>query len=321
MEYTNLGSSGIKVSRLALGLGFRGQESESEAQRVIERALDMGINFIDCANTYGPMDDPANIGRSEIVLGKVLLGRRDDVVITTKVGSRVGLGPNDQGLSRFHILREVERSLKRLNTDHIDVYLAHLFDDLTPLEETVRAFDDLVRVGKVRYLGCSNYAAWQVVRALWIADSFNVTPFICVQNPYSLLNRSLEREMFDLVRDRGLGVMAFSPLAVGLLSGAYSPHRPPPEDSLWARHKDWNFAEKMGGTTGEVISTLNGLAAELGRTPAQLALAWVLSHSEASVAILGADTGAHLEDNVSALGWNLDEGFRERLDLVSASFV
>lgn len=321
MEYTNFGSAGIKVSRLALGLGFRGQESESEAKRVIEHALDLGINFIDCANTYGPMDDPANIGRSEVVLGKVLQGKRDDVVITTKVASKIGPGPNDHGLSRFHILREVERSLQRLNTDHIDVYLAHVFDDSTPLEETVRAFDDLVRAGKVRYVGCCNYAAWQAGRALWIANSLKMTPFICVQNPYSLLNRSLEREMFGLVRDQRLGVMAFSPLAVGLLSGAYSPHRPPPVDSLWARRKDWHFAARMGGAAGEVISTLIGLAAELGKTPAQLALAWVLSHPEIPVAILGADTAIHVEENVGAVGWTLDERSKENLDVVSAAFV
>ena len=171
MEYINFGSAGLKVSPLALGLGFRGQASETEAQYVIEAALDMGINLIDCANIYGMMDDRANIGLSEKILGRALVGKRDDVVITSKVASHVGSGPNDFGLSRLHIMREVERSLQRLNTDYIDVYLVHVYDETTPLEETVRALDDLVRTGKVRYIGCCNYAAWQVCRALWAADS------------------------------------------------------------------------------------------------------------------------------------------------------
>ena len=166
MEYVNFGSAGVQVSRLALGLGFRGQGDEAEAQRVIEHTIDQGINLIDCANVYGTMDDRANIGRSEVILGKALKGKRDDVVITSKVASPMGEGPNDDGLSRYHIMREVENSLTRLDTDHIDVYLVHTFDESTPLEETVRALDDLVRSGKVRYVGCCNYAAWQVCKGL-----------------------------------------------------------------------------------------------------------------------------------------------------------
>ena len=321
MDYINFGKAGVKVSRLALGLGFRGQGSETEAQRVIERALDLGVNLIDCANIYGMLDDRDNIGRSEVILGKALRGKRDDVVITSKVASAVGSGPNDAGLSRFHIIREVERSLQRLQTDHIDVYLVHVFDKNTPLEETVRALDDLVRSGKVRYLGCCNFAAWQVCRALWVADSLKAIPFMCVQNPYNLLNRRLEREMFGLVRDRGLGVMAYSPLAVGLLSGAYDPEQPPPPDSLWERHRDWRFSEQMQGATRQLISTVIELAAAAGKTPAQLALAWILSHPEVSVAITGGDTIAHLEDNLGAADWILEADIRARLDAVSESFV
>ncbi|MBM3801149.1 MAG: aldo/keto reductase [Acidimicrobiia bacterium] len=321
VEYKNFGTTGLKVSRLALGLGLRGQQSESEAKRMIERALELGINFIDCANIYGPMDDRANIGRSEVVLGQVLQGRRDDLVITTKVASQVGSGPNDRGLSRYHILREVERSLKRLNTDHIDIYLAHMYDESTPLEETVRAFDDLVRSGKVRYLACCNYAAWQVGRALWLADKLNAAAYAGVQNPYSLLNRNLEREMFGLVRDQGLGVMAYSPLAVGLLTGAYSLDQPPPQGSLWARRTDWDFAASTGGAAREVISTVVALAAELGKTPSQLALAWVLSQPEVSVAILGPDTISQVEENVGAVGWVLDATLKAKLDAVSSAFV
>lgn len=320
MDYVNFGSAGVKVSRLALGLGFRNQSSPAEAQQVVEHALDLGINLIDCANIYGMMDDRANIGQSEIVLGKALKGRRDDVVITSKVASQVGAGPNDSGLSRFHIMREVERSLKRLNTDHIDIYLLHLFDPTTPLDETLRALDDLVRAGKIRYIGCCNFATWQVCKALWVADSLNITPFMCVQNPYNLLNRRLENEMFGLVRDQGLGVMVYSPLAVGLLSGAYQPGQPPPADSLWARHPSWQFDQKMAGPTGQVISTLLTCAAEVGKTPAQVALAWILSHPEVTMAVTGGDTMAHLNDNVGIVDWQLDPAIKQRLDDVSESF-
>lgn len=319
MDYINFGSAGVKVSRLALGLGLRGQSDEAEAARLIDCAIDAGINLIDCANIYGPMDSRANIGRSEIVLGKVIKGKRDDLVITSKVASATGPGPNDRGLSRFHILREVERSLKRLDTDHIDVYLVHVFDETTPLEETVRALDDLVRSGKVRYIGCCNYKAWQVCRALWIADSLHAAPFMCVQNPYSLLNRALENEMFGLVRDRGLGVMAYSPLAVGLLSGAYVPEQPAPAGSLWGTQRADRYASMMAGETGGVIGRVLELANELGKTPAQLAIAWVLSHPEVTVAITGADTVEQLENNLGGVGWTLDADVRAELDAVSQS--
>jgi 1-deoxyxylulose-5-phosphate synthase len=319
MEYINFGKAGVKVSRLALGLGLRGQGDEATAQRLIEHALDQGINLIDCANIYGPMDDRANIGRSEIVLGRALKGRRDDVVITSKVFGRIGPGPNDAGLSRYHILREVERSLKRLATDHIDVYLVHSFDETTPLDETVRALDDLVHSGKVRYVGCCNYAAWQVCRALWVADRLNATPYMAVQNPYSLLNRRLEVEMFGLVREQGLGVMAYSPLAVGLLSGAYQPGQPPPAGSLWATRRKDSYGKTMAGTVAEVIGTVHQVAAELGKTPAQVGIAWVLSHPEITCAISGADTQAQLDDVLGGVGWSLPAEARARLDEASAA--
>lgn len=320
MEYVNFGQAGVQVSRLALGLGFRGQGDEAEAQRVIEHTIDQGINLIDCANVYGTMDDRANIGRSEVILGKALKGKRDDVVITSKVASPMGNGPNDEGLSRYHIMREVENSLTRLDTDHIDVYLVHAFDESTPLEETIRALDDLVRSGKVRYVGCCNYAAWQVCKGLWVADRHNATPFMCVQNQYNLLTRHLEGEMFGLVRDQGLGVMVYSPLAVGLLSGIYSPDSPAPEGTLWATRMRDQFPAAVQGAASEVISTVIKFAGELGVTPAQLALAWVLSHPEITVAITGGDTIEHLNDNIGAVGLALDSSVRETLDAVSEPF-
>ena len=320
MEYVNFGKAGVKVSPLALGLGLRGQGDADAAQRLIEHAIDSGINLIDCANIYGLMDDRANVGRSEEILGKAIQGKRDDVVITSKVFSQMGTGPNDAGLSRYHIMREVERSLKRLNTDHIDVYLIHAYDETTPQEETIRALDDLVRSGKTRYIGCCNHQAWQACKALWIADRINATPYMCIQNMYNLLNRDLETEMFGLVREEGLGVMCYSPLAVGLLSGIYAPDAPPPAGTLWAARQD-EFSRQMRGATGQVILTLKRLAAELGKTPAQLAVAWVLSHPEVTIAISGSDTIEQLDDTLGGVGWELDSAIREALDEVSRSFV
>ncbi len=319
MDYVNFGSAGVKVSPLALGMGLRGQGDEAAAQRLVEYALDQGINLIDCANVYGMMDDRANIGRSEVVLGRALKGKRDDVVITSKVCGRIGQGPNDLGLSRYHIMREAERSLKRLDTDHIDIYLVHSFDETTPQEETIRALDDLVRSGKVGYVGCCNYAAWQVCRGLWLADKVNASPYMTVQNPYSLLNRRLEQELFGLVRDRGLGVMAYSPLAVGLLSGAYKPGESAPAGSLWATRRKDIYGKTMEGVVTNVVTTVHEQAAELGKTPAQLALAWVLSHPEITVAISGADTIEQLDDNLGGVGWVLPAEVRAKLDEASAA--
>src|SRR5437879_6290624 len=273
MEYVNFGSSGLRVSRLALGMGLRGQGDEREAERLIRRAFDGGINLFDCANVYGLMDDRAYAGRAEELLGRALRGVRDDVVITSKVFGQIGPGPNDQGTSRYHILREVERSLRRLGTDRIDVYLLHGFDPATPLEEQLRALDDLVRQGKVRYVGVCNFQAWQVCRALWVQDRLNAAPLITVQNPYSLLNRSLESEMFPMVRSLGLGVMAYAPLATGLLSGVYRPGAPPPEDSLWGSRRRDQFSATLAGPAAEVLSVVSDVATRHGASVPQVALA------------------------------------------------
>ena len=321
MEYVNFGGAGVKVSRLALGLGLRVQSDEAEALRMISHTLDLGINLIDCANIYGLMDNRENAGSSEVILGKALKGRRDDVVITSKVSSQVGPGPNDSGSSRYHIMREVECSLKRLGTDHIDVYILHSFDAATPLEETIRALDDLVRRGKVRYVGRANFTAWQVCKGLWVADRLNAVPFICTQNPYSLIDRRLEKEMFGLVRDQGLGIMAYSPLGIGLLSGTYQPGLEPSPGTLWGSRRRELFESTMSGQTVCILKTLRQVASEVGKSVAQVALTWVLSHPEISVVISGADTIEHIAENVGAIGWELDPEARERLDVVSASML
>ena len=318
MQYARFGKAGVKVSRLALGLGLRGQGDEKEAERLILKAFDGGINLFDCANVYGLNDDRAYAGRSETVLGRALKGRRDDVVITSKVCSPVGRGPNDQGGSRYHILREVERSLRRLDTDRIDVYLLHAFDAATPLEEQVRALDDLVRQGKIRYVGVCNYQAWQVCRALWGQERINAAPLITVQNPYSLLNRSLEQEMFPLVRELGLGVMAYAPLATGLLSGVYSPGQPPPPGTLWGGLRREHFDRTLSGRAAEVVTTAQEIAKRSGATVAQVALKWVLTRPEITVAISGADTDAQIDQNLGAVDLQLAPEDVSRLEEVSA---
>jgi 1-deoxyxylulose-5-phosphate synthase len=318
MQYTRFGSSGLMVSRLALGLGLRGQGDEKAAERLILKAFDGGINLFDCANVYGLKDDRAYAGRSEEILGRALKPHRDDVVITSKVVGRIGPGPNDLGASRYHILREVERSLRRLGTDRIDVYLLHSFDENTPLDEQLRALDDLVHQGKVRYVGVCNYQAWQVCRALWLQDRLNASPLITLQNPYSLLNRTLEEEIFPLVRSLGLGVMAYAPLGTGLLSGSYAPGQTPPPTTLWGG--DWRrdqFGAYMSGRAADVLAVLRDVAAQANATVAQVALQWVLSHPEITVAISGADTDAQMAENLGAVDVTLAPESRARLDAVS----
>jgi aryl-alcohol dehydrogenase-like predicted oxidoreductase len=302
MEYVNLGNSGLKVSRMALGLGLRGQHDPDQAAQLIQRAVDQGINLFDCANVYGPGDDRAFAGVSEEILGRALKGRRDDVVITSKVASRIGPGPNDDGASRYHILREVERSLRRLDTDRIDVYLLHIFDPSTPMDEQFRALEDLVRQGKIRYVGVCNYQAWQVCLALAVQERINATRLITVQNQYSLLDRELEREMFPFVRASGVGIMAYGPLAVGLLSGKYKPGAPPSDATVWAQRAPDRLRAILAGQPGEVIAVAFDVAERTGLTVAQVALQWVMSHPEISVVITGADTVAQLDDNIGAFG-------------------
>ncbi len=319
MEYVRFGSAGVKVSPIALGLGLRGQESRIKAQRLIERAIDSGVNLIDCANVYGLGDDRRVRGTSEQALARVLKSRRDDVVITSKVHSPMGDGPNDRGSSRHHILRQVENSLRRLETDRIDVYLLHAWDAETPIAETVRALDDLVSSGKVRYVGACNFAAWQVCKMLWAQDSAGADPLIAVQNQYSLLRRHPEDELFGVIRDQGLGAMAYSPLAVGLLSGAYGTDGSARPNTLWGRaDRIDQLKASMTTETVAVIDAVRDIADERGKTMAQVAVNWVLSHPEITVAISGSDTIEQLDDNLGALGWELSAEELERLNDLSS---
>ena len=318
-QYVNFGTGGVMVTRMALGLGFRGQHDADEAKKTIATALDGGLNLIDCANIYGLGDDRRNAGTSEIVFGELMKDRgdRDEIVITSKVSSPVAQGVNDHNTSRWHIMREVERSLKRLQTDRIDVYLIHHFDETVGYEERTRALEDLVRDGKIRYTGVCNYQAWQVVQTLRVQDRINAGSLITVQNPYSMLNRELEEEMFPMARTTGLGIMAYSPLAVGLLSGDYEPAQMPDSTRLWGSRRSHAFNRVVRGAAADVIRSNAEIANQIGATPAQVAQAWVLSHPEITVAISGADTSAQMRDNLGALEIELSSEALDDLNRVS----
>tara|TARA_B100000700_G_scaffold323682_1_gene427952 strand:- start:980 stop:1969 length:990 start_codon:yes stop_codon:yes gene_type:complete len=311
------GTGGVKVSPMALGLGFRGQFDRNEAVRVIHAALDSGINLIDCANVYGWMDDRKNIGSSEQALGQALKGRRDDVVITSKVFSPIGSGPNDRGASRYHIMREIERSLNRIDTDHIDVYIFHGVEDMTLFEEQFRTMETLIQQGKIRYVGVSNFQAWQIIKALEVQKQINAQPLIAVQNPYSLMNRAQEDELFPMVRETGVGIMAYSPLGVGLLSGTYKSSEIPDESTLWGSRRKGQIGRYMQGRAGKVIAAVEEVASDLGVSMPQVAMAWVMSHPEITVAISGADTVDQITDVAGALEIDLPKDMIARLDDVS----
>ncbi|MDA1258878.1 MAG: aldo/keto reductase [Chloroflexi bacterium] len=317
MEYVNFGKAGVKVSRLALGLAFRRQPDADIAERTVERAIELGINFLDCANAYGLNNDGTTRGTSEEVLGRVLKRHRGDLFISSEVYASIGNGPNDGGSSRYHILREIDRTLTRLDTDHIDLYILHEYDDSTPVEETMRAMDDLVTAGKIRYAGVSNHRAWQVIKALWTQDKLGLDPLICVQEPYNLLNRDVEAEMLPAIRSHGFGLMTYSPLAVGLLSGVYVPGEAPPAGSLYATARADLFGGAMDASARAILDVLHDVAAAHEKTVAQTAINWVLSHPEVSVAITGGDTPEHMDDNIGALGWPISDAERSRLDAVS----
>lgn len=311
MEYVQLGRHGVRVSRVCLGTAFRGQEDDDIAVRTIERAIDKGCNFIDCANFYG-------LGRSERILARAIAGKRDDLFLTTKVWSRIGEGVNDQGLSRFHIMREVERSLTRLGIDHIDLYLLHHWDGASPLDETLRAMDDLVRQGKILYVGACNYSALQVMEAMWTSDRNGWDRFACLQNQYNLLHRrEVERELLPLVARYGLGMMTYSPLAVGLLSGLFRRGQPVPPGTPWGTSGRMDVDRALSSPFDETVGALIEIGEAHGKSPAQVAMAWLLDHDEVTAPIVGPDTPEHVDDTFGALEWSLPPEARERLDEVS----
>jgi len=299
MKYNKLGRTGLLVSELCFGTmtfggkGFWsaiGRLPQETADNLVGRALDGGINFIDTADVYSE-------GESEKILGKALGRRRKDVVLATKVFGRMGPGPNQAGLSRRHILRAIDDSLTRLGTDYIDLYQIHGFDPLTPIEETLRALDDLVHAGKVRYIGCSNQAAWHLLKSLWVADKYNLHRFECLQAYYTIAGRDLEREIIPALKDQNLGLMVWSPMAGGLLSGKYDREGKGPED---ARRLNFDFPPVDRERAFKVVDVMREIARDKEVTVARIALSWLLHQTVVTSVIIGAKTPSQLADNLAA---------------------
>ena len=306
MEYRNLGRTGLKVSELCMGtMQFGWTAEEDTALHILSAAYDAGINFIDTADVYSRWVEGNPGGVAESIIGKWMKANnipRDQVIIATKVRGRMGEGPNDEGLSRAHILSAVEASLRRLGTDYIDLYQTHAYDENTPINETLMALDDLIRQGKVRYIGCSNYPAWRLMRALWTSDKLGVNRYDSLQPHYNLVHRSeFERELGDICETFELGVIPYSPLAGGFLTGKYRKDRIP--DSARAggakryfSDRNWALLDKI-----EIIGREKG-----NYSMSQIALAWLVSNPQITSPIIGPRTQEQLKDNLGAAGVRLN---------------
>ncbi|MDD1511583.1 aldo/keto reductase [Priestia megaterium] len=310
MQYRKLGTTGLEVSNLCLGtMAFGRWIDEKASAAILHSAIENGINFIDTANYYGKGQDEEfryGTGESEEIIGRALKGKRDDVVLATKVGIAVGKGRNDKGLSRTHIMREVDNQLRRLQTDYIDLYQVHLFDHHTPMEETLRALDDLVRQGKIRYIGCSNYAAWQIAKSHHISDKMNLEKFISVQPQYNLLSREIEQELLPFSQSEGVGVMVYSPLARGMLSGKYkTPNDVPPESR--AAHGEKLLRNYFTDQNFQLVEQYRKLAEKNEVSLSQFALSWVLNQPAVTSSIIGASKLHHVTDAVEISDWTWSE--------------
>lgn len=324
MEHRALGRTGLKVSRLSFGAMTLGESegfmkgvtsSDEEARRVLDRALDAGIDTVDTANVYSE-------GRSEELLGRWLEGKRQRVVLATKCrfptrGTAATAPPHDHGLSRKAVLQACEDSLRRLRTDFIDLYQVHMQDRSVPIEETLSALDGLVRQGKVRYVGCSNYAGYRLVESLWAADRLGLERYASVQLQWSLAERGAERELVPAARAFGLGLMIWSPLARGFLSGKYRRGEAPPAGTRLASWQD-TFRQFDNDRCWGALEAARAAARRLGATPAAVALAWLLAKPEATTLVLGARTEAQLADNLGALEVKLSPEDVAELDRASA---
>ena len=319
MQYAQLGRTGVFVSRICLGaMTFGGPEnpvtlaigrlSQDETDAIVGQALDAGVNFIDTADVYGG-------GASEARLGDALKERRHEVVLATKLSARTGPGPNNVGQSpRLHIMEALEGSLHRLKTDHIDLYQIHNYDPLVPLDETLRALDDAVRHGKVRYIGCSNLAAWQLVKALGLSDHGNLSRFVSTQSFYALACRDIEAELIPALRDEGVGLLCWSPLAGGLLSGKFDRNGASDQESRRAKIQ---FPPVNEAVTFDIIDVLREVAAKKGVSVARIALAWLLAKPAVTSVICGVKRPDQLADNLAALDVPLDPDEMAALDEVS----
>ena len=311
MEYKSLGASGLQVSAVGLGCNNFGMRIDKEkSAEVVGRALELGINFFDTADIYGGT-------LSEQFLGEALGERRQHVVVATKFGSPTGEGPGNRGGSRRHIMQAVEASLRRLKTDYIDLYQYHFRDPKTPIEESLRAMDDLVRSGKVRYIGASNMSAWQAVEAHWVAKSERLNPFITAQNEYSLIDRRAERELVPACRQYGIGILPYFPLASGLLTGKYSRSEAPAEDTRIAA---WGARgqELLTDRNFDIVEGLQKFAAERDRSLLEVAIGWLAGQDVVSSVIAGATKPEQVEQNAAAADLRLSPEELAEIDTITS---
>jgi aryl-alcohol dehydrogenase-like predicted oxidoreductase len=319
MNYRYLGKTGLKVSDLCLGTMTFGREtSEDVGHRMLDRFVEYGGNFVDTANTYPHGGSP---GGAEEIIGRWLKGkRREDFIIGTKVRFPIGEGPNDVGLSRKHILGAVQSSLRRLATDHIDLYQVHCWDRSTPLEETLSTLNSLVETGKVRYIGASNYCGWQLQKAIDLSRERGWEPFSCMQLQYNLLCRFVEWEILPACRSEGIGSTSWSPLQGGWLSGKFRRGMSkPPEDTRIRSGEGsvWSWSAYNHEQTWAILDALFAVAGEVAKTPAQVAINWLMNRPGVTAPIIGARTLEQLEENLNASGWALSDKNMERLSQVS----
>jgi aryl-alcohol dehydrogenase-like predicted oxidoreductase len=319
MEFRKLGRTGLKVSEICLGTALFGAPTdEDEAHRMLDLFLDRGGNFVDTADVYSAWDDDSWAGRSEEMIGTWLAasGKRHEIVLATKARSAMSDLPNDQGLSRRHLMDAVEASLRRLQTDFIDLYQTHSMDTDTPIEETMRALDDLVRQGKVRYVGCSNYSAWRLCQALWASDRADVVRYECLQPVYNLLQREgFERDTADLIREKGLAVIPYSPQAAGFLTGKYKAGQEPPPNTRAASND--RMRRHFTDANFELVEEMERIGQGHGKTVGHVALAWHLSNPLITAPILGARNAAQLEESLGAAGFRLQEEEMSRLNALT----
>jgi len=319
MEYRNLGRTGLKVSELCLGsMQFGWTAGEALSYPILTAAYEAGINFIDTADIYSRWAEGNPGGVSETIIGTWMQKtnlRRDQIVIATKVRGQMGPGPNDQGLSRAHIFDAVEASLRRLGTDYIDLYQTHWYDADTPIAETLTALTDLVRQGKVRYIGASNIPAWRLVRSLWTSDKLGLTRYDSLQPHYNLLSREeFERELAEVCQTYGIGVIPYSPLAGGFLTGKYQPDQPLPESARADGNKNRYFNERGWS----ILAAVEKIAVEREKSVSQIALAWQLSNPVITSPIIGPRTLEQLTDNLGAAGLRLATAELDQLNQASA---
>ncbi|PAD76506.1 aldo/keto reductase [Paenibacillus campinasensis] len=313
MNYRRLGNSGLHVSELGLGTNAFGKRADEAASiRIIHHAIHHGINFIDTANIYAGTE-------SERIIGLALKGKRHEVVLATKAGLVRGEGPNARGSSRYHLQKELEDSLRRLNTDYVDLYQIHTFDPHTPLEETLRTLDDMVSAGKVRYIGASNYAAWEIMKALGISEQKGYVRYVSTQTSYSLADRTPEGELVPLCLDQGVGIIPYFPLAGGILTGKYNQGSLVPAGSRADTDPNFQrFLEERNVKLGEQVSQL---AAEHGYSPSALSLAWLMKQPAVSTVIVGATKTEQLDDNLQSLDIEINETLAAQLNRISEPFI